>query len=605
MKKTSPAAIVAIAIAAVLLAAAAGAAGGAYWQRRHAASSGPGAEEAAEPGQLWTCGMHPQVIQEGPGICPICRMKLTPAGAAASSGEGIAIDPVVVENMGIRVAPVVEGTLRRAVRAPGYVREAEPTQHDVTLKVGGWVKRLHANTEGMHIQKGAVLFEVYSPELFAAQAELIAARRALEGLPSGADPLARREAERILDTAREKLLLWDVDPGDLDAIAGENRPRDTVLFRSPADGHVVEKLVVEGSPIEPGKRLFRIVDHSTLWLDASIYERDIPFVAEGQTAEATTAAFPGRTFSGRIILIHPHLDMMARTATARILVRNPDLDLKPGMYAAVELPGRALERTVLAPREAIIDTGIRQVAFVHLGGGRFDPRDVKMGIEGEKGMVQILDGLKPGELVVTSGQFLLDAESRTREATRKFLDERRLKAAGLKPPPVAAAPAVEEVTAPPLDPAVRARVAPGIDALLERYLEAARALARDAFAEAVPAARSLPALAQALADAATGSPIEAEARKVLEASAALEGLNALDPGGMETARRQFRTLSDAVIALVKRAPPSPRAAARLSVIRCPMFPGDWLQTDDAVRNPYYGAQMLECGEVVSRIRAAP
>jgi multidrug efflux pump subunit AcrA (membrane-fusion protein) len=548
--------------------------------------------------------MHPQVIQDRPGICPICHMKLTPVGAEDDAG-GLTIDPVVVENMGVRVAPVSEGTLRRAVRAPGYLREAEPTQHDVALKVGGWVKKLHADTEGMHIRKGSVLFEVYSPELFAAQAELIAARRAVEGLPAGADPIVRRDAERLLETTRQKLLLWDIDPADVDAIADENRPRDTIIFRSPADGHLVEKLVVQGSPVEAGKKLLRIVDHSTLWLDASIYERDIPFVAEGQTAEATTPAFPGRTFSGRIMLIHPHLDMMTRTATARIALGNPDLDLKPGMYAAVELPGRALERTILAPREAIIDTGLRQLAFVHLGEGRFDPREVKMGIEGEKGMVQVLEGLSPGDLVVTSGQFLLDAESRTREATRKFLEEKRLRAAGLGPAPAAPARTIEEVKAPALDPAVREKVAPRIDALVERYLETAGALARDAFAEAVPPARSIPALAQALVDAAAGSAIEAESRNVLAASAALEGLNALEPGGMETARRQFRPLSDAVIALVKRAPPSPGVALKLAVIRCPMFPGDWLQADGAVRNPYYGSQMLECGEVVSMIQAAP
>ena len=189
MTKSTMGAIAAIAI----ISAAAGAVGGAYWRGRHSPAEDGGREDAA-PGQLWTCGMHPQVIQDRPGICPICRMKLTPVGASGSAGEGITIDPTVVENMGIRVEPVAEGTLRRTVRAPGYLREAEPTQRDVALKVGGWVKRLHADTEGMHISKGSVLFEIYSPELFAAQAELIAARKTLEGLPSGADPILRREA---------------------------------------------------------------------------------------------------------------------------------------------------------------------------------------------------------------------------------------------------------------------------------------------------------------------------------------------------------------------------------------------------------------------------
>jgi multidrug efflux pump subunit AcrA (membrane-fusion protein) len=580
----------------VLASLAAGFAAGVIWRARGVEA--PGGSAAADPGaELYTCGMHPQVIQKGPGTCPICRMKLTPLrqGTAPRAEGGLVIDPVMVQNMGLRTAVATEGPLERTVRAPGWIREAEPAQHDFSLKVSGWVRRLHADTEGMHIAKGTVLMELYSPEVLAAGAELIAARRALESLPAAADPLARIEATRLLEASREKLLLWDIAPEDVDLIAGETRPPRTVLLRSPYEGHLVEKPVVEGSAVEAGQKLFRIVDHTTLWIDAQIYERDLAFVFPGQEARATVSSLPGRTFSGRVLLIHPHLHEVTRSATARIAVENPDLVLRPGMYAAVVFRTRLLDRATLVPREAVIDTGERKIAFMALEGGRFDPREVLTGPETDEGLIQVTEGIRPGERVVTSGQFLLDAESRTREAARKFLAE------SLARPPGAAGDAAASPAPPPaaerLDAETRARLLPAIDDVARRYLDVASAMAADDEPRTRESSSAFAASASALSRAAEGTAARESAAELSREAAALDGKS------LEAARPLFRPVSDRAIRFLEAAPPSAAVAAELSVIHCPMFPGNWLQRGAAVANPYYGKEMLGCGEVVRTIRA--
>jgi multidrug efflux pump subunit AcrA (membrane-fusion protein) len=352
-------------------------------------------------------------------------MELTPVGAgmaetsAGAAGPTVAIDPVVVQNMGVRVATVVEGPLRTHVRAAGYVEEAEPRRHDVNLRVSGWVERLHADTEGMHVAAGDPLFELYSPELQVAIQELIAARRGTGDA-----------ATTVAGAAARKLRLFGLTDRQIEAFARLERAPATVTFLAPAHGHVVEKDVVAGAAVEAGRRVFRIVDHSVLWLDAQVFEQDLPLVRLGQEATATVPGRGGPPITGRIVFIHPHVDPMTRTARVRLEVPNPDLTLRPGMYASVELVAERAERTVQVPREAVIDTGTRQVAFVALPGGRFEPRRVTLGAAGEDGMIEVVAGLAPGETVVTSGQFLLDAESRFREAIAKHLEGRRPPAGG-------------------------------------------------------------------------------------------------------------------------------------------------------------------------------
>lgn len=377
-------------------------------------------------GTLWTCGMHPQVLQDHPGECPICHMELTPLQSEAteesSAGSAVVIDPVIVQNMGVRTARAVEGPLRREVRVAGFVVEAEPLIHDVSLRVSGWIEKLHAHTEGLHVRKGDPLFELYSPELQVAVEELIALRRRRQEAGSEA---GRESLDSLAAATRLKLSLLGIEDAEITRLGGLGRAPRTVTFHSPISGEVTEKPVVEGSAIAVGQKVLRIVDHSTLWIDAQVYEQDLALVSIGQKTEAEVVAQADRTYQGEVVFIHPHLDETTRSANVRMAVVNPDLELRPGMFATVVLRAEMASSAVLVPREAVIDTGNRQVAFVVADkAGHFEPRRVKTGWVAEGGNVQILEGLQAGEEVVVSGQFLLDAESRLQDALRKFIAQR-------------------------------------------------------------------------------------------------------------------------------------------------------------------------------------
>ncbi len=464
--------------AALFIVLAAGLAAGARWHAAIGRLFGKPAletpSEASRPeAELWTCGMHPQVLQREPGLCPICQMQLTPVRAADSAdreqrgerkvkywwdpmmsppyisdqpgqspmgmdlvpvyedelaaGSAVLIDPTVVQNMGLRVASVVEAPLARRIRAVGILEEAEPNRFDVNLRVGGWIQALYADYEGKHVAKGEPLFDLYSPALQIAAEELIAARRLVGDVEADADL-----AEELFDSAARKLELYGLDRAEIDRLASLEDAPPAVTFRSPTAGHVIQKNVHAGAAVEAGDLALQIVDHTTLWLDLRVFAADLAHVKVGADVTASVEGRAGEILRGSVLFIHPHLDSATRTAIVRTAIPNPDLALRPGMYATAELYLEIAPRALVVPREAVIDTGTRQVAFVARDMGHFEPRKVVMGAEGDEGMVQILEGLAPGEEVVTSGQFLLDAESRTKEAIQKFLRE------GSKRPPAEA-----------------------------------------------------------------------------------------------------------------------------------------------------------------------
>ena len=272
----------------------------------------------------------------------------------------------------------------------------------------------------MHVHKGDPLFEIYSPDLQIAEEELISAVGSLRSLDPNASDQVRADAQRLVDSTKRKLALWDIAAEDIDAIARADKAPRTILFRSPAHGEVMDKMIVQGSYVQAGMKLMRIEDHSQMWLKVQVYEDQIPVVKLGQTVEATVEALPGETFSGPISFIYPHLDHMARTSIVRVTLDNADMKLRPGMYVTANIITQPVPDAIQVPREAVIDTGTKQIAFVVQGQGHFTPRNVRMGILGDDDRVQILDGLSPGETVVTSGQFLLDVESRTTEAINKL-----------------------------------------------------------------------------------------------------------------------------------------------------------------------------------------
>jgi Cu(I)/Ag(I) efflux system membrane fusion protein len=381
---------------------------------------------AHAPTQYWTCGMHPFVKLDHPGLCPICHMPLTPmhqhGGDDTNKGAPpmVVIDSAMVQNMGIRTAQVTRGPLMKSIRVVGMLDAPEPGVHEINLKVSGWIVKLYANQDSFHVHKGDPLFELYSPNLTVAGEELVGAVKSLKALGRSTDPQALEEARQYFAGAKYKLSLFGVSDADIDRIAQTLVVPKTFTFVSPASGAVIEKMVVEGSAVEAGTKVMRIEDHDALWLDLQVYENDLAMIAVGQSVNAIVDAWPGRTIHGTITFIHPHLDRISRTVMARATLDNQDQILHPGMYASATIITRPTENAIQVPREAVIDTGITQTAFVVHPGGHFEPRKVRMGMTADDDRVEILEGLSPGEIVVTSGQFLLDVESRTNEAIDKL-----------------------------------------------------------------------------------------------------------------------------------------------------------------------------------------
>ena len=347
---------------------------------------------------LYTCAMHPQVIQDHPGRCPICGMELVPLKPGMVDSRTLAIDPVMVQNMGVRVAEAKRGELLRTIRAVGTFTEPEPNHVEVNLRVSGWVEKLYANKENVEVKKGEKLFDLYSPEITAAAEELIAAKK------FGTDTSdAGKMADAVVAAARRKLQLMGVDEKQIDAISKLDKAPRTVAFYSPMTGHTTETMVVQGAAVKAGDKVMKIADRSSMWLMVQVYEQDLGSVVVGTKVQARVEAFPGEVLEGTVDWVYPHLDMMNRTATVRVVFANHDHRLHEGMYARATVEVPAATNAVIVPREAVIDSGTRQVAFVmdeKEGPGHFALREVVLGASGYVDgaeTVEVLKGLEAGE----------------------------------------------------------------------------------------------------------------------------------------------------------------------------------------------------------------
>jgi Cu(I)/Ag(I) efflux system membrane fusion protein/cobalt-zinc-cadmium efflux system membrane fusion protein len=584
---------------------------------------------------LYTCSMDPQVLLDHPGKCPICNMELVPvstngeaSGGAkperkilywtdptcnppynsdkpgkspagmdllavyddeVSGGPAVVIDPAVVQNMGIRVARVTRGPLKTTLRVLGTLVEPEQNHVEINLRVSGWIQKLYANQEGMAVKKGDKLFDLYSTELTAAADDLINARKAAEANKASSDPVVRASGGAILDAARRKLELLGLGAADIDAMAALEKAPATVTFTSPLTGHVTEKMVVEGSSVKAGDRVMRIADRSTMWLQMQIYEYQLPLVHLGTPVRAQINGMPGKTYDGKIEFIYPHLDMMTRTAMVRITLPNEGHQLHEGMYATVEIDPQIAEAAVLVPREAVIDSGTRQIVFLAREGGHFEPRRVTVGQTGRSDssdgdeMIQILSGLAGNEMVVTSGQFLLDSESRMEEAIQKHLRERLASIQAGR-----AQPASSALAAPPPNPKATAGEA---DDLFRAYLAVQTSLVG---AERPVRAEALSSAAAAVASRLPAGEARDLANEIAEDARDLAGLP------LDKQREAFKALSAAVIKLVGDAAPSARVAPALYEFHCPMAQADWLQAGDQTANPYI-TDMPTCGTLTRKI----
>jgi len=373
-----------------------------------------GGVAAQETKTLYTCGMHPQVVQDHPGNCPICGMTLTPVRneTAAAPSRTIAIDPVTIQNMDIRTAAVARGPLRRVIRASGVMDYNETTLGDVTTKFKGWIEKLDVNATGQLVMRGDPLFEIYSPDLYSAQVEYLLAAGSPANASSGTD--------EIRTSALTKLKFFDISDGQIAALEKTRQPRKTLRILAPQDGFVIEKNAVQGQMVEPGMKIYRLADLGLVWARADIYEQDLPYVKLGQEATVTLSYLPDREFRGVVTYIYPNVDEKTRTARVRMEFHNPGYFLKPGMFATVKIAAELEPSALLIPDMAILRSGEKTTVFVALDGGKFDPRTVTLGPQAENDQYQVLNGLSEGERVVTSGQFMLDSESQLREAIQKM-----------------------------------------------------------------------------------------------------------------------------------------------------------------------------------------
>ncbi|ATE61111.1 efflux RND transporter periplasmic adaptor subunit [Thauera sinica] len=325
-------------------------------------------------------------------------------------GGTVAVSPARIQTLGVKTEPAGERVVDEALRAVGRVEIDERAVVEVAPRFEGWIERLHVNAIGDPVRRGQPLFTAYSPELQSAGEELRIAER-LRKDSAEIDPAAAQSAQRLAEAARARLRNLEV--------AGQTGERQT--FASPAGGVVLEKNAVQGARFMPGETIYRIADLSSVWVIADVFEQDLARVRVGQAAAVTLPAYPGRSFTARVGYIYPTLDAATRSTRLRLELPNREGLLRPGMFAHVELATGAGTPRLAVPASAVIDDGIRQVVLLALDEGRFRPQPVKLGARG-RDYVEVREGLRAGERVVVSANFLLDSESQLKAALSGFAD---------------------------------------------------------------------------------------------------------------------------------------------------------------------------------------
>ena len=437
-------------------------------------SAGCGKKGAtAVAAKKYQCPMHPEIIRDAPGDCPICGMKLVPmeekarTGAAATGGtaapaaarkillyrspmnpsetspiprkdsmgmdfvpvyadeaevtagspEGLAlvtIDAAKRQLLGLKTIEAHRAPFETSIRTTGRVAPDERRVHHVHTRYEGFVEHVTADFTGKYVKKGEALAFIYSPELYATQQEYLLALRASRALGTSGISSVAEGGRDLLAAARQRLLLWEITPADIERIEKNGEPIRAMPVYAPISGFVTGRTAYHGMKVMPADTLFDILDLSHVWVLADVYENELPRLSIGQRATMTLSYWPGRAWSGTLTYIYPAVDEKTRTVKVRIELDNPKGELKPEMYADVTVRGRTRE-VLQVPDDAILESGTRNIVFVSEGEGKLVPREVSVGDHGA-GVVEIRDGLKEGEVVVRGANFLVDSESRLKAA---------------------------------------------------------------------------------------------------------------------------------------------------------------------------------------------
>ena len=439
----------------------------------HGPASAPAAAQAA--GTKYTCGMHPMIITDKPGTCPICGMELTPlktdtGGGSKSGGNDsakpqgerkikywvapmdptyirdkpgkspmgmdlvpvyedeapggsvITIDPVTIQDMGVRTALATRMDMARTVRTVGLVAYQEPKQYAVNTKIDGWIETLYVNELGQRVKKGQRLLDIYSPDLVSAQEEYLLALKNHDTLVSSPFPQIADSGRQLLEASRRRLQLWDISSAQISRLEKTRKVEKNLTLYAPENGIVSMKTALQGQYVKKGMELMTISDISKVWVMADIYEYELPWAKVGEQADIILPFVGSKKVTGTLSYIYPFVEPKTRTVKARFDLDNADFELKPDMYVNVHLKTSPVKNVLAVPADAVLRSGERETVFIALGNGKFEPRQVKTGLQDDKGNLQIVQGLLDGDRVVTSAQFMLDSESNLREAIAKMLE---------------------------------------------------------------------------------------------------------------------------------------------------------------------------------------
>lgn len=390
-------------------------------------------ENADSDIEYYHCGMHPQITSDKPGSCPICGMTLTPVYKnKGEMQEGmVQIDPTMVQNIGVKTEMVMKRKLTHTIRTTGRIDYDETKQTVITTKFSGFIEKLYVDYTGKPVQQGQPLFEIYSPDLVAAQQEYLQAIRYSGTMKSANDSSVSNGAKDLLQSAKKKLLFWDISPAQIKELEQSGNIKKTLTIYSPFSGVIIEKNIFDGMQIQEGMSLLKLADISQIWVYADVYENELSWVKVGENAMIDLPYEAGKTLQGKVAYIYPYLQDQTRTAKVRINFPNENQSLKKDMYVTVNIIPVTSINAIAVPEQSVIHSGKRDIVVMSLGEGKFMSMEVKLGALSD-GYYEVKEGLKEGDTIVTSSQFLIDSESNLKAGTSSMNNMPGMDMGGMK-----------------------------------------------------------------------------------------------------------------------------------------------------------------------------